>query len=732
MHKKITKTLLLITLLVLLIGITSAATVSENTTTKVAKDKNTAPHSEVQKENEKSVEKNEKHATTEIIKQYNKIVKTQKDDGSFAALQKKINDATEGSTITLENDYENDGNFYKDGIVISNHITINGNGHTINASSKSRIFSIEANNVTLKNIKFNNGNSMDAGGAICVYAENCNIINSTFTNNMASEGGGAIYVGRGNCKINNSKFTNNSAFWYGGAIYNDGTVTIKDATLANNTVFRKFLIINNGMSISTYFVEGHGGAIFNNGNLTITNSNLIHNHAENAGGAINNNRNLNITNTNLNYNNAKTDGGAISNTGNLTITKSVFINNTAVKGAAIYNDLDALIDNNIFKTNEADNFTKRKAIINESAATIKNNINDEISIYYNTIYTNGKNVNITRNIFVDGIKNVKITVQPVKGIIGETITLQATLKDSDNLPVTGGNLAFKLNGKTLRSDGRFDSSAPAMKFSVKNGTVTHTIKADLYLRNAKNLTASYSGTIIYNETTSPSVTAQIQKRNAQITVSCTPTLAKQYETLTFKITAKDTTKNGKNNTLIYTGTKVMLKVNGVTLKDGNGKPLYLTLDKNAQTTYKYTIPAGTGGITASKVQRNYKLESIFVGDNYYPGARNSTSFQVERSPTTVTITQAKITGINVLSVKATLKDYKGNNLIGTNKVTIKINGKSYTKNNKPVYWSVKNGNVDLTGIQVNPKTTIKRVLLVTGERQAYLEGRSETTNILRG
>ena len=69
---------------------------------------------------------------------------------------------------------------------------------------------------------------------------------------------------------------------------------------------------------------------------------------------------------------------------------------------------------------------------------------------------------------------------------------------------------------------------------------------------------------------------------------------------------------------------------------------------------------------------------------------------------------------------------------GTNKYTIKVNGRSYTdKNGKPVYWSAKNGVVDLTGIQIDPKTTIKRVMVVTGERQAYLEGRNETTNIIR-
>ena len=99
---------------------------------------------------------------------------------------------------------------------------------------------------------------------------------------------------------------------------------------------------------------------------------------------------------------------------------------------------------------------------------------------------------------------------------------------------------------------------------------------------------------------------------------------------------------------------------------------------------------------------------------------------MERSPTTVSIKRTEIR-LNpyTLSVYATLTDYKGNYLIGTNKVTIKINGKSYTKNGKPVYWSAKNGIVDIKNIPIDPKTIVKRVMVVTGERQAYLEGRDE-------
>ena len=271
-----------------------------------------------------------------------------------------------------------------------------------------------------------------------------------------------------------------------------------------------------------------------------------------------------------------------------------------------------------------------------------------------------------------------------------------------------------------------------MKLSVKDGKVSITLKADLYLRNAKNLTASYSGNYKYVETNSPTVEAQIQKRYANLTVIVTPTL-KQYDTIKFTATVRDTTKNGKNTTLINKDTKVMFKVNGVTLKDKDGKTLYVPVNANKQATYNYVIPAGTGGITASKKVRDYKVDAIFVGDNYYPGARNNSKFNVERSATYVNIAQARVTSSNVLSVKVTLKDFKGNNLIGTNKVTVKINGKSYIdpKNGKPKYWSVKNGVVDLTGIQIDSQTTIKRVMVVTGERQAYLEGRNETTNIIR-
>ena len=137
-------------------------------------------------------------------------------------------------------------------------------------------------------------------------------------------------------------------------------------------------------------------------------------------------------------------------------------------------------------------------------------------------------------------------------------------------------------------------------------------------------------------------------------------------------------------------------------------------------------------ITTNKQVKKITVITIFVGDNYYSGAKNITTFQVERNNTTVNIQEAKVvTKTNVLSVKATLTDYKGNFLKGTNKVTIKINSKKYVdhKNGKAKYWTIKNRIVNLTGIQVDPKTTIKRVMLVTGENEQTLkDGQKQLTS----
>ena len=136
------------------------------------------------------------------------------DDGTFSALQQKINNAEEGTVITLDKNYTYDDGFSKRGIQINKNLTINGNGHTLDGLSKSRIFLVrygltDNNYVVLNNIKFVNGNTDLYGGAIFNYG-NLTVNNCVFTNNYAKYCGGAINS-VGHLNLKNSKFTKNTA-----------------------------------------------------------------------------------------------------------------------------------------------------------------------------------------------------------------------------------------------------------------------------------------------------------------------------------------------------------------------------------------------------------------------------------------------------------------------------------------------------------------------------------------
>ena len=229
----------------------------------------------------------------------NEII-SEKDDGTFTALQNKINNAPEGSTITLENDYVYDEGFDTNGIKINKDLTINGNGHTINAKENSRIFNCNNNKIILNNINFYNGHWESSSK----YDANCK--------------GGAIYS-EAELQINNCNFINNQAY------------------LAN-----------------TYGYFGEGGAIYSTNNLILSNCKFERNHADNTwyyglGGAIRCEGITKITNCIFNDNSAGYgrnpfadgekwgDGGAIYNTGNLEIHNSKFTKNAGSEGSAIYN-----------------------------------------------------------------------------------------------------------------------------------------------------------------------------------------------------------------------------------------------------------------------------------------------------------------------------------------------------------------------------------------------------------
>lgn len=365
--------------------------------------------------------------------------------------------------------------------------------------------------------------------------------------------------------------------------------------------------------------------------------------------------------------------------------------------------------------NEQDNTIEKQAqqTINPSSQEINNNIKTS----QKTIKTNNnKNVKTANNTNTRK-RNVKITVDSISGIVGENITLKANITDNEDKPVTGGNLVFKLNSKTLKKDGSFSSSETPWKFLVKNGKVRITITADLYLRNIKNITAIYSGTKQYTAAKSRIVTAQIKKRNAQLTVTATPKKQKHYETITIKTIIKDTTLGHKNKTVLNTGSKVLFKIDGKTLKNNKGKKILVEIENN-RATYNYTIPQVMKAINNDGTTKNHTIEAVLVSDIYYQN-KNHTKFSVYRNPTKIILNN--ITNATVkknVKITGKLVDIKNQPVI-SKKIQLKINNQKY------IIKTDKTGAFQKT-IKAN-KTGTNNITVISPGNANYLSTKTKTT-----
>ncbi|WP_407416403.1 hypothetical protein [Methanobrevibacter sp.] len=219
----------------------------------------------------------------------------------FTDLQEKIDGAEEGSEINLDDDYK----YSFTSLFINKSITINGNGHTLDAGQSERILYIESDNVVLKNIIFINGFYRDGyGGAMAINGNNTVISNCIFRDN-------GIFSSFGDTK--------------GGAIFCEGNLTIINSLFENN--------VNSGVDS----VSSSGGAVYCDGNLTVINSNFISNRISSSGGSL--------------------SGGAIASTGSVDISGSKFAGNSIsgqfVSGGAV--SANAVnVNNSIFSDNYAE------------------------------------------------------------------------------------------------------------------------------------------------------------------------------------------------------------------------------------------------------------------------------------------------------------------------------------------------------------------------------------------
>lgn len=326
----------------------------------------------------------------------------------------------------------------------------------------------------------------------------------------------------------------------------------------------------------------------------------------------------------------------------------------------------------------------------------------------------------------------KVTAIPTSGILGEKLILNATVTDGNNKKINEGNMIFKINGITVKDNGKLTGSSNPLKVKVVNGVATAIINLDLDMKSATKYAASYSGSHKYNSSVSNEAKIQVSKRNASIEVSSNKKTVKHGQVLTLTAKVYDTT-NGKKSTNLtkYDDEFVFFKVNGITLKDSKGQMLKVKI-KNGIATVNYTIPLGLSCVTDSKTMtiKNHSILAQFYNKYYQEDIRNTSTFQVEKSNITITINNVTITKkTHKLSVEATIRDYLGNIVKGPNKCIIKINGISIKNDTLPMYFYSTDGILNIQNLDIPSLNKYTNFEVVTQDRLAYKNQRNTTTII---
>ena len=389
------------------------------------------------------------------------------------------------SDIVLGDGEESD---YKHGIKLDvDDLVIDGNGHSIDAQGKSRIFRCNGQNIIIKNLLlkngFTNGKNYEFlnnyGGAIH-NSGTLTILRSILNENMSEQDGGAIYNG-GELTIIESTILGNTAEGNGGAIQNNGDkLTIMESSLTGNTA------------------KDNGGVIRNNGDeITIIKSTLTGNTAECNGGAIYNKGaryvyrlseevifggKLTIEDSTFAENSSQKDGGAIYNDyDEVTIRVTAMVNNTARVGGAIYNEEGML-------TISESNFTKNwveengKDIFNGGRIFTGENISPQLEIHNDcgaVFPINSKDGNFKDFTYLDqlirsGSNEIKLEHDIILNISRNE---NKTFKNGIN--VVGSDLTIDGNGRTIDAQGHtriFNCSGKNItikNITLKNGFSVH-------------------------------------------------------------------------------------------------------------------------------------------------------------------------------------------------------------------------------------------------------------------
>jgi len=191
-----------------------------------------------------------------------------------------------------------------------------------------------------------------------------------------------------------------------------------------------------------------------------------------------------------------------------------------------------------------------------------------------------------------------LKVDTTKFTIGSTANISASIYDGESIvtEINKGKVVFKVNGKTLK-----DANDKVIYVKIINGTATITDYEipESWAKEGITIEAVYSGSTQYSSLRSQKEVMEIT--NADLTITTQNVAAKIGQTITLNATIDG------GLTTINTG-KVVFKINGKTLKDTDGKVIYLNVT-NGQASLEFTIPDNYKA-------KEYSIQATYISTNY--------------------------------------------------------------------------------------------------------------------
>ena len=522
---------------------------------------------------------------------------------------------------------------YVNGIGIHrDNLIIEGNNHSINGSSLSRLFNVTGKNITFQNVVFVNGNSMNGGG-IHITGIDVKIINCTFIGNRAELDGGAVYIKAANATIVNSRFINNTAVYNAGVYMNSIGGKLISSYFKDNRANTSAGAVGwakkeNGLIDNCTFINNSahnegGGAIFWNAGLNgkIINSKFEDNYAIFNGSAIfwSYGENGIISHCFFKNNNASVSGGAIILKGeNITVEGSEFMNNSAIYGGALFILGSVAVDDTAFNNNLAE-YGNDILILGNGSVTL----------------SNVTPKNITPQTYICPEINVSNV------IYGDIVMLMVEVcSNGGHIPVSCGNVSVVVNGKLYSSD-VLDGNA---KIEIENLDAGLYV-CDVVLDCGANYTASKK-----------KVEFEVIKQNAVIAAS-----NKAY--------------------VINYGGKYSITVKNADGKATAGEKVNFILNgKNMGSSITNANGIATVSLTAKILKTAKagmkKLVVKFGGVNYNVGDK-TVKITVKKEKTKITAKKKIFRKSNKIKKYSTILKNSKSKPIKKVKVTLKIKGKTY-------------------------------------------------------